>query len=57
VPSNDPPFFANQYKYWNIQDSQTNTNSFVAGGYRYAYTVKEPANTTNEYGVKLTYSF
>jgi hypothetical protein len=49
--------FGPYYKYWNIADSQTNTNSFVAAGTRYTYTVKEPANTTNEFGVKLTYSF
>jgi hypothetical protein len=49
--------FGPYYKYWNIADSQTNTNSFVAAGTRYTYTVKEPANTTNEVGLKLTYSF
>ena len=49
--------FGPYYKYWNIADSQTNTNSFVAAGTRYTYIVKEPANTTNEFGLKLTYSF
>ncbi|NQW70415.1 MAG: hypothetical protein HQ457_08550 [Betaproteobacteria bacterium] len=49
--------FGPYYKYWNIQDSQTNTGSFVAGGKGYTYSIMEPANTTNEYGVKLTYSF
>ncbi len=49
--------FGPYYKYWNIADSKTNTNSFVADGFRYTYTVKEPANTTNEFGLKLTYSF
>lgn len=49
--------FGPYYKYWNIQNSQTNTGSFVAGGRGYTYSVLEPANTTNEYGVKLTYSF
>jgi hypothetical protein len=47
--------FGPYYKYWNIADSQTNTNSFVANGFRYTYTTKEPANTTNEFGLKLTY--
>jgi hypothetical protein len=49
--------FGPYYKYWNIADSQTNTGSFVAAGTPYTYTVKEPANTTNEFGLKLTYSF
>jgi hypothetical protein len=49
--------FGPYYKYWNIADSQTNFNSFVANGFPYTYTVKEPANTTNEFGLKLTYSF
>jgi hypothetical protein len=49
--------FGPYYKYWNIADSQTNTNSFVAAGRQFTYTVKEPANTTNEFGLKLTYSF
>ena len=49
--------FGPYYKYWNIADSQTNTNSFVAAGRQFIYTTKEPANTTNEFGVKLTYSF
>ena len=49
--------FGPYYKYWNIADSKTNTNSFVADGFRYTYTVKEPTNTTNEFGLKLTYAF
>ena len=49
--------FGPYYKYWNIADSQTNTNSFVAAGRQFTYTTKEPANTTNEFGLKLTYSF
>jgi hypothetical protein len=49
--------FGPYYKYWNIADSQTNTNSFVAAGRQFIYTTKEPANTTNEFGLKLTYSF
>jgi outer membrane protein W len=49
--------FGPYYKYWNIADSQTNFNRGVADGVRYTYTVKEPANTTNEFGLKMTYSF
>jgi hypothetical protein len=45
--------FGPYYKYWNIEKSQTNT--FAVGGT--TYTVYEPQNTTNEYGLKLTYSF
>jgi outer membrane protein W len=45
--------FGPYYKYWNIDKSQTNT--FDSGGS--TWTVYEPQNTTNEYGVKLTYSF
>jgi hypothetical protein len=42
------------YKYWNISTSDTQTLyvSGVASGYAY-----EPANVTNEYGIKFTYSF
>jgi hypothetical protein len=49
--------FGPYYKYWNIADSQTNTNGFVAAGKQFIYATKEPANTTNEFGLKLTYSF
>lgn len=49
--------FGPYYKYWNIANSKTNFNSGVADGAPYSYTVKEPANTTNEFGLKLTYSF
>jgi hypothetical protein len=49
--------FGPYYKYWNIANSKTNFNSGVANGTPYSYTVKEPANTTNEFGLKLTYSF
>jgi outer membrane protein W len=49
--------FGPYYKYWNIADSQTNINRGLAAGIPYAYTTKEPANTTNEFGLKLTYSF
>jgi hypothetical protein len=49
--------FGPYYKYWNIADSQTNVNQGVAAGVPFTYTTKEPANTTNEFGLKLTYSF
>jgi hypothetical protein len=45
------------FKYWNIANSQTNTSNVVVDGTRYTYTVKEPANISNELGIKLTYSF
>jgi hypothetical protein len=48
--------FGPYYKYWNIADSQINTTNFVASGIRYSG-FYEPANTTNEFGLKLTYSF
>jgi hypothetical protein len=48
--------FGPYYKYWNIADSQTNSTNFVASGIRYSG-IYEPANTTNEFGLKLTYSF
>jgi len=48
--------FGPYYKYWNIADSQTNPTNFVASGMRYSG-FYEPANTTNEFGLKLTYSF
>jgi hypothetical protein len=48
--------FGPYYKYWNIADSQTNPTNFVASGMRYNG-FYEPANTTNEFGLKLTYSF
>ena len=44
------------YKYWNIADSQTSPANFVASGVRYNR-IYEPANTTNEFGLKLIYSF
>jgi hypothetical protein len=48
--------FGPYYKYWNIAESQTNSTNFVAAGVRYNG-FYEPANTTNEFGLKLTYSF
>jgi len=48
--------FGPYYKYWNIEDSQTNSTNVVASGVRYTG-FYEPANTTNEFGLKLTYSF
>ena len=44
------------YKYWNIADSQTSPANFVASGVRYNR-IYEPANTTNEFGLKLIYLF
>jgi hypothetical protein len=48
--------FGPYYKYWNIADSQANPTNVVVSGIRYSG-FYEPANTPNEFGLKLTYSF
>ena len=45
------------FKYWNIQQSQTNSAVIKINGTSYNYSVWEPANTTKEYGVKAIYRF
>jgi hypothetical protein len=45
------------YKYWNIQQSQTNTATITRDGSSSAYNVWEPANTTVEFGLKLADRF
>lgn len=45
------------FKYWNTQQSQTNSAVIQINGTSYIYSVYEPANTTKEYGVKAIYRF
>ncbi len=45
------------YKYWNINQSDIATGAFNVGVRRFTATFYEPANNTNEYGMKATYSF
>lgn len=45
------------FKYWNIQQSQTNSAVIKIDGTNYNYSVWEPSNTTKEYGVKAIYRF
>jgi len=45
------------WKYWNIQQSNTVTGNFAYGNTTYRASVYEPANNTNEYGVKAIYRF
>ena len=45
------------YKYWNIQQSQTNTATITQNGASVSASVYEPANTTNEFGIKIAYRF
>ena len=45
------------YKYWNIQQSNTNYANVNVGGSVVRYSLYEPANTTNEYGIKAIYRF
>jgi hypothetical protein len=45
------------YKYWNIQDSNVVYSQFSRSGTTYIGGWQEPANTTNEYGVKAIYRF
>jgi len=45
------------YKYWNINQSDSVSATVTIGLRRFTGTVFEPANNTNEYGVKATYSF
>ena len=45
------------FKYWNIQQSETNSAVIKINGTSYNYSVYEPANTTKEYGVKAIYRF
>jgi hypothetical protein len=45
------------FKYWNIQQSQTNSAVIQINGTSYNYSVWEPSNTTKEYGVKAIYRF
>jgi len=45
------------FKYWNIQQSQTNTAVITINGTRYNSSAYEPANNTKEYGLKAIYRF
>ena len=45
------------WKYWNIQQSNTAYGTLTINGVRYNAGWYEPANNTNEYGVKAIYRF
>ena len=45
------------FKYWNIQQSNTNAFSYTKNGAGWNGTVYEPSNNTKEYGVKAIYRF
>ena len=45
------------FKYWNIQQSETNTSIVRINGTSYLSTNYEPANNTKEYGIKAIYRF
>jgi hypothetical protein len=49
--------FGPYFKYWNIQQSVTNTAVISIGGVRVNATAVEPANNTKEYGLKAVYRF
>jgi len=44
-------------KYWNIQKSNTNYATISVNGTPTRYSAYEPANSTNEYGIKAIYRF
>ena len=45
------------YKYWNISQSNTNYSNATVNGVPVRYSVYEPANNTNEFGLKVSYRF
>lgn len=45
------------WKYWNIKNSETAGGTFTYNGTQYRGTWYEPANTTNEFGIKLVFVF
>lgn len=49
--------FGPYFKYWNIQQSNTNYATISINGTSYLYGVYEPQNVTKEYGVKAIYRF
>lgn len=49
--------FGPYVKYWSISQSETASGTFTSNGIAYRATVYEPANTTNEYGVKFVYLY
>ena len=45
------------WKYWNIKNSETAGGTFTYNGTTYRATWYEPANNTNEFGIKVIYRF
>lgn len=49
--------FGPYFKYWNISNSDTAAWTYKSGGTSYSVSAWEPANFTEEYGLKASYKF